>query len=687
MSVRVLVCFPTSESLGVRAGAAQLALGLAARGDEVIVFGASGPWRHPLRAAGILAVDLPWPPNERKLAHALHEYDPQVIHVFGAFIAHQVLPLAPAINAAGVATLGHEDLSRIIPAHFRTASAVFVPCEYLREQVARRLPAIPVITTGYLLSPDDGTYIPRNRFLAEELGVEEDAPVLLMADRYDGSDGDVARTLIEAMPLINERLPDLQAVIVGDGLRLAELEGLAMEVNDGLRRRAVLLPGYREDIRQLLSLATIAIGSGRFAMEAIGAGVALVAAGAAGMIGTYTPDNAQVATFTCCGKHGRLDPISPKALASEVIGLFAYPQYRERFAAEDQAAVLAQTERTVRTAQIAKYYRRTSSTGVMARTPQHLTVILPDDLRSLLFSLPAVSAVRHQYPLAHLSIVAAAPHSRLVEAFDLAQSVLWKPRNLREVSPVLKKLSKPRAEAVVNFGDAMLDHVIAAATRAHHRVGFAESAGAILLSDPIHARVEDSPQRAVLLAHPLGVSAAAEVSAPTLPPHVRDLMDLGLVSLGIEPHDHFILLALPADESRAWLPSSWETLAMLLEERPERVVVLDDRGIALPGALEAVPLEDSLMLAALISRASLVVGPDGAPLHLASLLGVPTVGLYGPTSPDTCALPSAQNHSLCHCDMACHPCNANTCPERRCMRALTPAEVATAVERALTAAR
>jgi heptosyltransferase-1 len=38
-------------------------------------------------------------------------------------------------------------------------------------------------------------------------------------------------------------------------------------------------------------------------------------------------------------------------------------------------------------------------------------------------------------------------------------------------------------------------------------------------------------------------------------------------------------------------------------------------------------------LIALLRRASLFVGGDTGPMHLAALLGVPTVALFGPTDP------------------------------------------------------
>jgi ADP-heptose:LPS heptosyltransferase len=37
-------------------------------------------------------------------------------------------------------------------------------------------------------------------------------------------------------------------------------------------------------------------------------------------------------------------------------------------------------------------------------------------------------------------------------------------------------------------------------------------------------------------------------------------------------------------------------------------------------------------MVALLRRAALVVGSDTGPIHVAAALGVPTLGLYGPTS-------------------------------------------------------
>jgi ADP-heptose:LPS heptosyltransferase len=50
-----------------------------------------------------------------------------------------------------------------------------------------------------------------------------------------------------------------------------------------------------------------------------------------------------------------------------------------------------------------------------------------------------------------------------------------------------------------------------------------------------------------------------------------------------------------------------------------------------PGAVVP-PSTTILEMVALFRRAALVVGGDTGPVHVAAVLGVPTVGLYGPTS-------------------------------------------------------
>ncbi len=679
MAAKILICFPISDAPGLRHEAAQLALGLAAHGDEVLVFGPLGAWRHPLRKAGITATDYRLPGDEREFVRAIQREEPQILHAFGAEAAHLALPQTLLVGAGGVATLAHEDLARLNPTLLRTASTLFVPCEHLREQVSRRLPGIPVVCTGHLLAPPAAPPAGQLRFLADELGVQDGAPVVLMADHFRHSETQAARALIEAAPLITPRVPGVQIVIAGGGVRLSELEHAAIAVNEQLGYRAVLLPGHRDDIASLLALAGVAVGSGRFAMEALGAGVAVVAAGASGLMGTVTDESMQVADFTCCGRHGHLDPITPRGLAAEVVGLFTYPQWRARFAEDGQRRVMAQAHRDILAGQIATYYSRTAPSGVTVRTPQRITAVLPEDLRRTLFCLPAISALRGQFPLAKVTLVAAPAQVGLLRQSGLAETVVERPAALPEWPAFLRALWRPRADVCLTFADDPASTLIAGTSLAPSRLGFAEGPWTLLLTDHLHVRALPSPARALMLVHPLGIAAGGALPALRLPDDAYDAADRAYLAAGIEPREPVVLLCPGGEDERAWPRGHWAQLVRLLQdERSERLAVLGG-GIDLPARVAVVPQPgDALLLAAVLARAAVVIAPDHDALHLADLLGIPTVGLYGPTAPDACSLPNPLRTPRCRRDLPCHPCAA-ACPERRCLHALTPADVATAL--------
>jgi ADP-heptose:LPS heptosyltransferase len=85
-------------------------------------------------------------------------------------------------------------------------------------------------------------------------------------------------------------------------------------------------------------------------------------------------------------------------------------------------------------------------------------------------------------------------------------------------------------------------------------------------------------------------------------------------------------------------------------------------------------------LAGLIRGARVFIGPDSGPLHLADALGVPAVGLFGPTSTVSWGLTTPTSRML-HEPVECSPCYRDDgvfppCPhQHRCMLALSPARV------------
>ena len=83
-------------------------------------------------------------------------------------------------------------------------------------------------------------------------------------------------------------------------------------------------------------------------------------------------------------------------------------------------------------------------------------------------------------------------------------------------------------------------------------------------------------------------------------------------------------------------------------------------------------------LAALYDGATLVLGPDSGPLHLAAAVGAPTVTLFGPADPvEFGPWGDPARHAVLTTDIACRPCRILDWPDddpayHPCVRDIPP---------------
>jgi len=93
-------------------------------------------------------------------------------------------------------------------------------------------------------------------------------------------------------------------------------------------------------------------------------------------------------------------------------------------------------------------------------------------------------------------------------------------------------------------------------------------------------------------------------------------------------------------------------------------------------------------LRALLDRASLYIGGDSGPLHVAATTRVPIVGLYGPTLPVRSAPWRADRYATESVDagvLPCRPCDQRVCEpgDFRCLTSIDAVRVFEAAKRAL----
>ena len=173
---------------------------------------------------------------------------------------------------------------------------------------------------------------------------------------------------------------------------------------------------------------------------------------------------------------------------------------------------------------------------------------------------------------------------------------------------------------------------------------------------------------------PLSVAAASERMELAVTPADQEATRAALVARAV-PIDRPFAVIHPGAK---WAPKRWHierfaALASRLQAHGIAVVLIGDRGeaallhrVAAGCARPPVILAGDLDLpglAALIRMALLFIGNDSAPMHIASAVGTPVVGLFGPTFPEQTGPLGPRGRGLVK-PIACRPCRLYFTRER-----------------------
>ena len=86
-------------------------------------------------------------------------------------------------------------------------------------------------------------------------------------------------------------------------------------------------------------------------------------------------------------------------------------------------------------------------------------------------------------------------------------------------------------------------------------------------------------------------------------------------------------------------------------------------------------------MGALLKHCSYLISNDSGPMHIAASLGVPTLGIYGPTNPILQGPYGPRNTWVRHEALDCLACNLTRCPIGNvCMKDLSVTTVFTAFQ-------
>ena len=157
---------------------------------------------------------------------------------------------------------------------------------------------------------DTDGFAPHGDFAAvrDELSLSASAHRIVSISRMDESRGKAQLCLARCAERLLAKYPDLEIVIVGDGVLSAERNLLAdvRAIADALERKhgrkIIFTPGLRTDTPAFLAAADVFVGASRAALEAMSCGLPTVIAGNEGYIGIMDASRRDLALKTnyCC---------------------------------------------------------------------------------------------------------------------------------------------------------------------------------------------------------------------------------------------------------------------------------------------------------------------------------------------------------------------------------------------------
>lgn len=316
---------------------------------------------------------------------------------------------------------------------------------------------------------------------------------------------------------------------------------------------------------------------------------------------------------------------------------------------------------------------------------RRIALLKPSALGDIVHSLPVLHALRQRFPAAEITWVVARSFAPLLDGHpDLSETLVFDRRGgWRSLVVLARELYRRRFDLVVDLQGLLRTGLMAAVTRASRRIGLStarEGAGwfytdTVRVPDPQSIHAVD---RYWLVAETLGVGHLPKVFHVPLDPAALQWAD-ELLKQRSRPW----LVVAPGSR---WLTKRWppEHFAELLTRVRTRVggsallVGAADEAALTRQVAVALP-EDSLdlagqtslpQLAALLSRADVVLSNDSGPLHLAAALGRPVVAPYTCTSIRRHG-PYGQSGAVAT-SVGCAASYRRRCGRLDCMTELTP---------------
>jgi len=334
--------------------------------------------------------------------------------------------------------------------------------------------------------------------------------------------------------------------------------------------------------------------------------------------------------------------------------------------------------------------------------PDRVLVIKLRYVGDVLLATPVLTRLREGFPKARLAMLVNAGTEEVVQGHPAVDEVLVLEReSLLRQWRFVRELRDRRFDLVVDLTDGDRSAVLAWLSGASIRLGY-NSEGR--WRGRLYTEIIDADRFGMhTVDYHLAVTEALGLTGPppapilTVAPEARHAADRLLQEAGIERARPLVCL----HPGARWWFKSWpsERFAALADriqtETAAQALFLggeQDREVGSRIAARMTTPHRTLIgrtglkeLAAVLERAVLMVSNDNGPMHMAAALGVPVVGLFGPSDSAIWG-PWGEGHHVFYKGLDCRACFHPDCfrGEQNCMRQITLDEVWGSVKEVLS---
>jgi heptosyltransferase III len=303
---------------------------------------------------------------------------------------------------------------------------------------------------------------------------------------------------------------------------------------------------------------------------------------------------------------------------------------------------------------------------------------------------PSLRALREHFPDGELHVLIPEKIAPLLQPLPWLDRV-WPMPHLRgraallQTWPVIRALRHERFDHSVDFASNDRGAIVSFLIGARQRLGWAEPGGFLGRRFCYNQRVAPEIKVEHESARLARLLSAWDIKPSSLVAEIRADPAMAAAAKNLLPPGKIICHIASSQLKKEWLLPQWLALYQLAAAAGMELIfstgigareesLLKDFKRLAPGAPVLDPVPDLALYLAVLRQAAAFVSGDTGPLHFAAGLGVPTLALFGPSSPSQWAPIGAQHRFLTGSPCTCG--NVGVCESpRHCLAAITPEQV------------